>query len=75
MMERGFTAAIWTGVKVFTGRCAIAQDVDAGAAAFALGDTWKARWAGNAQAFEEPLPQPAIWYEAGEGAFEVEDEA
>ena len=57
MMDRGFTASDWRAIKVFAGRCAEPADVDAGAAVFALGDTF------NPQVFEEPLPQPVIWYE------------
>ena len=60
MSGEGFTAQSWAGAKVFTGRCATQADVDAGAAVFALGDTL------DGQAFEEPLPQPVIWYDEDE---------
>jgi len=57
MESNGFDASTWRAVKVFTGRIARPADVEAGLAMFALGDTE------NAQAFEDPLPQPAIWYD------------
>ena len=60
MNPAGFTPADWRTVKVFAGRCAEPRDVDAALAVFALGDTY------NGQPFEEPLPQPVIWYEADE---------
>ena len=53
----GFTAETWKAVATFSGRIASQSDVDAGAAVFALVDTV------NAVAFEEPLPQPVIWYD------------
>jgi hypothetical protein len=53
----GFDASTWRAAKVFTGRIARPADVEAGAAVFALTDTQ------NGQAFEDPLPQPAIWYD------------
>ena len=53
----GFTAATWRTVATFSGRIALQQDVDAHAAVFALADTI------NAVVFEEPLPQPVIWYD------------
>jgi hypothetical protein len=57
MNDQGFTAATWKTARVFTGRCARPDDVEADRAVFALGDT------NDPQAFAEPLPQPAIWYE------------
>jgi hypothetical protein len=57
METHGFDANTWRTVKVFAGRIARPADVEAGLAVFALGDTQ------NAQAFEDPLPQPAIWYD------------
>jgi hypothetical protein len=57
MTSDGFDARTWRTAKVFTGRVARPADVDAGLAVFALDDT------DNGQAFEEPLPQPAIWYD------------
>ena len=53
----GFTPQTWRAVPVFAGRLATEEDVEAGAAVFALGDTH------DAQPFEEPLPQPVIWYD------------
>ncbi len=57
MDHTGFDASMWRTVKVFTGRVARPADVEAGMAVFALDDT------DNGQAFEDPLPQPAIWYD------------
>ena len=57
MDANGFDANTWRAAKVFTGRVARPADVEAGLAVFALEDT------GNGQAFEDPLPQPAIWYD------------
>jgi hypothetical protein len=63
MESTGFDATTWRTATVFTGRIARRSDVAAGLAVFALGDT------ANGEAFEDPLPQPAIWYdEAGEQA-------
>jgi hypothetical protein len=56
----GFDASTWRAAKVFTGRVAQPADVEAGLAVFALGDT------DQGQAFEDPLPQPAIWYDEEE---------
>ena len=53
----GFTAETWKTVATFSGRIALQSDVDAHAAVFALADTF------NATVFEEPLPQPVIWYD------------
>jgi hypothetical protein len=44
-------------VQVFHGRLATQADVEKGQAVFSLSDTV------NGQAFEEPLPQPCVWYE------------
>jgi hypothetical protein len=57
MDSNRFGASTWANAKVFTGRAARPADVDAGLAVFALSDTE------NGQAFEDPLPQPAIWYD------------
>jgi hypothetical protein len=57
MDQDGFVASTWRAAKVFTGRIAQPVDVEAGLAVFALTDTH------NGQAFEDPLPQPAIWYD------------
>ncbi|MGC1305456.1 MAG: hypothetical protein WA840_24050 [Caulobacteraceae bacterium] len=51
----GFTAETWNTVTTFTGRVATQADVEAGRAVFALAETY------DAQAFDEPLPQPVIW--------------
>ena len=53
----GFNAETWRTVPTFSGRVAEQADVERGPAVFALGDTH------DAVAFEEPLPQPAIWYD------------
>jgi hypothetical protein len=57
MNSDGFDASTWPAANVFTGRVARPADVEAGLAVFALDDT------DNGQAFEDPLPQPAIWYD------------
>ena len=60
----GFTAQSWRTVRCFGGRLATAADVEQGVAVFAFGETF------HAAAFEEPLPQPVIWYdEDAEQAF------
>ena len=53
----GFTPDTWRAVPTFSGRIARQADVEDGPAVFALADTH------DAQPFEEPLPQPAIWYD------------
>ena len=53
----GFTAETWRVAPIFAGRVAAQADVEGGPAVFALSDTH------DAMAFEEPLPQPAIWCE------------
>jgi hypothetical protein len=60
MDGRGFTAADWPLAAIFKGHCAAPHDVDAGAAVFALGDTF------NGRPLVMDLPQPVIWYEEGE---------
>jgi len=57
MDQHGFDTTTWRAAKTFTGRVARPADVEAGLAVFALDDT------DNGQAFEDPLPQPAIWYD------------
>ncbi len=57
MSADGFTAESWRTAATFSGRVARPEDVDSNAAVFALGDTH------DATAFEEPLPQPVIWYD------------
>ena len=61
MDGRGFTAQDWPLAAVFKGRCATPHDVDAGAAVFALGDTFNGRPLAGMD-----LPQPVIWYEEDE---------
>ena len=53
----GFTAETWRSAPTFSGRLAVQADVENGPAVFALAETH------DAQPFEEPLPQPAIWYD------------
>jgi hypothetical protein len=53
----GFDRHSWRAVPAFSGRVAAAADVEQGAAVFALSDTR------DPAVFEEPLPQPAIWYD------------
>jgi hypothetical protein len=60
MNGKGFTAADWPLAATFKGRCAVPHDVDAGAAVFALGDTF------NGRPLVMDLPQPVIWYEEDE---------
>lgn len=60
MDGRGFTAKDWPSLATFAGRCASPHDVDAGAAVFALGDTF------NGRPLPMDLPQPVIWYEEDE---------
>jgi hypothetical protein len=60
MDGRGFTARDWARAAVFKGRCATPHDVDAGAAVFALGDTY------NGRPMAMDMPQPVIWYEEDE---------
>ena len=58
-MSAGFTPDAWRGAAVFSGRVALAADVSEGDAVFALSDT-------HAPApldMDDPLPQPAIWYD------------
>lgn len=57
MSKTGFSLADWDSVQVFHGRLATQADVEKGEAVFSLSDTV------NGQAFEEPLPQPCVWYE------------
>jgi hypothetical protein len=57
MDQNGFDETRWRAAKIFTGRVARPADVEAGRAIFALDDT------DNGQAFQDPLPQPAIWYD------------
>lgn len=60
MDGRGFDAENWRSLRTFAGRCAMPDDVDQGAAVFALGDTF------NGRPIAMELPQPVIWYEEDE---------
>jgi hypothetical protein len=60
MDGRGFTARDWRTLATFQGRCASPHDVDAGAAVFALSDTF------NGRTLPMELPQPVIWYDEDE---------
>lgn len=60
MDGRGFSATDWPHLSTFQGRCATPHDVDAGAAVFALGDTF------NGRILSMELPQPVIWYDEDE---------
>lgn len=60
MDVRGFDAENWRSLRTFAGRCAMPDDVDQGAAVFALGDTF------NGRPIAMELPQPVIWYEEDE---------
>src|ERR1700756_2047169 len=53
----GYDVDDWTRLKAFTGAVAPLDDVQAGRAVFALGDTLDAR------PLEMELPQPVIWWE------------
>ena len=55
--QPGFDASNWRAASSFQGRVATQADVDAHAAVFALAETF------DAAPFEEPLPQPVIWYD------------
>jgi len=59
----GFDVDDWTRLPAFTGAVATLEDVQAGRAVFALGDTTDPR------PLDMPLPQPVIWWdEDGEQA-------
>lgn len=53
----GFDVDDWTRLEPFTGRLATLEDVQAGRAVFALGDTETPR------PLDMPLPQPVIWWD------------
>ena len=53
----GFDVEDWTRLKPFVGAVATLDDVQAGKAVFALGDTEEAR------VIDMELPQPVIWWE------------
>ena len=53
----GFTAKTGRSAPTFSGRVAVQADEENGPAVFALAETH------DAQPFDEPLPQPAIWYD------------
>lgn len=59
-MENGFTATSWRTVPTFSGRVATPADVDAGAAVFALGETF------NGRVLPGDWPQPGIWFDEDE---------
>ncbi len=64
-MEKGFTAATWNQLPTFTGRVATPEDVDAGKAVFALGDTF------NGRPIEGEWPQCGIWFDDDDEEFAV----
>lgn len=53
----GYTADTWEEAPAFAGRLATQEDVNGGAAVFAMGDTT------DPALMDEPLPAPVIWYE------------
>ena len=63
----GFTAAGWKTVDTFGGRVATQDDVNAGQAVFALGDTMAGK------PLDGPLPQPALWFEDDDDSESEED--
>ena len=67
----GFDVDDWTRLQAFAGAVATLEDVQAGRAVFALGDTQRPR------PLDMELPQPVIWWdEDGEqGAVAVQAEA
>ncbi len=71
----GYTADTWDRAEVFAGRLATQDDVNAGAAVFAMADTL------DPAPLDEALPSPVIWYEdedapdAGVAAVVVQAEA
>jgi hypothetical protein len=71
MDGHGFTPDSWSTAATFTGRCATPHDVDAGAAVYALTETW------NARPLQMDLPQPLIWWddEDEQGALAVQAES
>ena len=66
----GFDVDDWSRLRAFAGAVATLDDVQAGRAVFALGDT------GDAHPIDMELPQPVIWWdEDGEqGAVAVQAE-
>lgn len=64
-----YTAQNWKSVPTFSGRIATQDDVNAGAAVFALGDTI------SGKLVEGSLPQPALWYEDDEEAVDEAEAA
>ena len=65
----GFTADNWKTVDTFGGKVATQEDVNAGLAVFALGDTLAGK------PLDGPLPQPALWFENDDDAETEEDAA
>jgi hypothetical protein len=62
MMARptGYDAQTWKEAKAFTGRCARPEDVEAGDAVFALGDTH------HGHPIDMGMPAAVIWYDEAE---------
>lgn len=56
MIDQPYDATDWNRLSAFSGRPAGPEDVDKGAAVFALGDTTRPR------VLDMTLPQPAIWW-------------
>lgn len=61
MIDEGYDTRSWEGLTTFSNRCATPEDVDSGAAVFAISETIGGR------PLPMPLPQPVIWWaEEGE---------
>lgn len=60
MIDEGYDTRTWERLPTFANRCATPEDVDAGTAVFAMGETVRGR------PLPMPLPQPVIWW-ADEG--------
>jgi hypothetical protein len=56
----GYDAQTWKEAKAFTGRCARPEDVEAGDAVFALGDTH------HGHPIDMGMPAAVIWYDEEE---------
>jgi hypothetical protein len=57
---KGYDALTWKEAKAFTGRCARPEDVEAGDAVFALGDTH------HGHPIDMGMPAAVIWYDEEE---------
>jgi len=70
-MTTPFTTRDWHAASAFTGRVATQDDVNSGAAVYALSDTL------NGRAIDGEFPQPVIWYDEDDeyGALIVQAEA